>query len=182
MTHVLITGPRGVGKTTLIQRVLKTLERPVRGFETKKEPALADPVRGEPLYIYTPGQPKRRTEENLLGWCRAGGPRVRPGAFDRFAGQLLRPVPAGGLLLFDELGFMESREEQFCRAVLARLDGDVPVIAAVKELDTPFLKTVRAHPKCRCFPITPENREALFPEVLAFLREQLADRRSGAGV
>ena len=53
------------------------------------------------------------------------------------------------------------------------LDGDAPVLAAVKDRELPFLERVRAHPKCRSFFITPENRDRLFLEVLAQLRLQL---------
>lgn len=180
MTHALIVGSRGVGKSTLIRRLLQELDRPVCGFETKKENAPADDALGSPTYIYPVGEPRRRTEENLLGRCKAGRFDTRPGAFDRFAPVLLRPVPAGAVLLFDELGFMESREKAFCNAVLSRLDGDTLVIAAVKDKDLPFLEAVRSHPKCRCFHITRENRDELYDEVLRFVREQLGgcpDRR-----
>ena len=34
--HALIVGDRGVGKSTLIQRVLAELNRPLFGYETKK--------------------------------------------------------------------------------------------------------------------------------------------------
>lgn len=63
--------------------------------------------------------------------------------------------------------------EAFCNAVFALLDGDAPVLAAVKDRELPFLERVRAHPKCRSFFITPENRDRLFLEVLAQLRLQL---------
>ena len=44
------------------------------------------------------------------------------------------------------------------------------LLAAVKDRGLPFLERVRAHPKCRSFFITPENRDRLFLEVLAQLR------------
>lgn len=172
MTHTLITGPRGVGKSTLIRRVLERLDRPVYGFETQKGDCM-DPLLGTPLYFHPLGQPRRRTEENLLGYCGDRRAEARPGAFDRFAPLLLRPLPDGSVILFDELGFMESRDKRFCAAVLSRLDGDIPVIAAVKDREVPFLERVRSHPRCRCFSVTEENRDALFQEVLHFVQEQV---------
>ena len=49
--HALIVGDRGVGKSTLIGKVLQELGRSVSGYETKKEDALADAAHGIPFYI-----------------------------------------------------------------------------------------------------------------------------------
>lgn len=73
-------------------------------------------------------------------------------------------------MIMDELGYLESSSELFCRAVLERLGGRDPVIAAVKDRDTAFLSSVRSHPGCRCFFITEENRDALYEEVLDFVK------------
>ena len=35
-THILITGPPGVGKTTLVQKLYKTIKKPVFGFYTEE--------------------------------------------------------------------------------------------------------------------------------------------------
>ena len=53
--NVLIVGARGAGKTTLIRRVLESLDCPVWGFETEKE--------GDQVHIYDAGAehvPQRR--------------------------------------------------------------------------------------------------------------------------
>ena len=97
-------------------------------------------------------------------------------AFDRYAPKLLEPMPEAVLVKLDELGFLEAGSEAFCRAVLRLLDGDRPVIAAVKDRDVPFLNAVRAHPAARCFQITEENRDELYEEVLAFMKQQLEER------
>jgi nucleoside-triphosphatase len=81
--------------------------------------------------------------------------------------------PKDSLILMDEIGFMESKAEVFCKAILKLLDGDIPVIAAVKEKNTPFLDQVKSHPNCRVFYIREDNRNELFEEVLAFLQKQL---------
>ncbi len=174
--HALIVGPRGVGKSTLTHRILAELGKPVFGFETKKERDLFDPANGSPIYIYDAGTEHRQTPDNLVGYCENKQFAVMKEAFDRYAPKLRAPVPEGHIVLMDELGFMESASEAFCSAVLSLLDGDVPVLATVKDKDTPFLQAVRTHPKGKCFYITEENRDSLYPEVLSFLQEQLTEK------
>ena len=89
------------------------------------------------------------------------------------------PVPNGHIVLLDEVGFMEASSKAFCGAVLSLLDGDIPVLAAVKDKEIPFLEQVRNHPKGKCFYITEENRDELFAEVLEFLRAQLSSTEQG---
>lgn len=162
--NALIVGARGVGKSTLIRRVLESLGRPVSGFETEKE--------GDQVHIYDAGAEHVPTEENLVGRC--GETRGFPVAegFDRYAPRILAPVKAGSVMIMDELGYLESSSEFFCRAVLERLWGRDPVIAAVKDRETDFLRSVRAHPGCRCFFVTEENREELYREVVSFMKNQ----------
>ncbi len=174
--HALIVGNRGVGKSTLIGKVLDALGRPVFGFETKKEDFLAEDENGSPIYIYPPRCERVRTEENLVGYCKNHRFQAAAEVFDRYAAELRKPIPAGSIVLLDELGFMESRAEEFCAAVMALLDGDVPVIAAVKDKDFPFLEAVRSHPKGKCFYIDTENRDELYPQVLDFVRTQFEER------
>ena len=109
--HTLIVGERHVGKSTLIGRVLNALDRPVYGFETKKEDSLADELRGSPVYIYDAWQERVRTTGNLVGYCKNHRFDAAAEVFDRFAPKLRKPVPAGGIVLLDELGFMESQAE-----------------------------------------------------------------------
>lgn len=170
--HALIVGSCGVGKSTLIEKVLRELGRPVTGFVTRKEDALGDSVLGIPVYIYPAGRPRTQSEENLLAYCRGTRPEVYPEAFDRFVPKM-RPPQADSVVVMDEIGFMESSSEAFRTMILRQLNGDIPVLAAVKDLDTPFLNEVRSHPNCRRFDITPENRDMLYGEILAFLREQI---------
>lgn len=171
--HTLIVGSRGVGKSTLIRRVLAELSCPVFGFETKKEDALADEEKGSPVYIYEAGTEHIQTSENLVGYCKDKRPSVMKVAFDRYAPKLCADIPDGYIVLMDEIGFMESASEDFCNAVLKLLDGNVPVIAAVKNKETEFLNTVRTHPKASCFYITEDNRDVLFEEVLSFIKKQI---------
>ena len=173
--HALIVGDRGVGKSTLIHRVLKELNRPAFGFETKKEEQLEDSIRGCPIYIYDAGKPHIRTPENFIGYHKEGDVPAITAAFDSYAPKLLEPVAKDAVVELDEVGFLEASAENFCHAVLHLLEGKNPVIAAVKNREHPFLDVVRNHPNARCFYITAENRDALYEEVLAFMKQQLEE-------
>jgi len=172
--HALIVGARGVGKSTLISRVLEELKCPVVGFETKKEEA-QDGQPGWPVYLYEVGKARVQSRENLVGRCGNRCLARCPEVFDRYAVTLREPAAKGCVVKLDELGFLESASEAFCGAVLEKLEGDAPVIAAVKDRDTPFLRAVRSHPKAVCFFITEDNRDGLYREVLAFMREQMSE-------
>ena len=178
--NALIIGPRRIGKTTLLRRVVAELGCPVVGYATKKEEALYDPIKGNPIYLYPvqaiSGRPEDRVSdpEHLVGWCLDQKPESLPEAFNRFAPQLLEPRPDGGLVVFDEVGFMEAKAEAFADAIFKRLDGPDPVLAAVKSKGGhEFLERVRKHPDSHCFYITEDNRDALVREVVDFLRPQL---------
>ncbi|MCR5174969.1 MAG: nucleoside-triphosphatase [Oscillospiraceae bacterium] len=172
MRHALIVGGQGVGKSTLIARVRRELALPEAGIETVRETALAED-RGAPVYIYRVGCPRTRGQENLAAFVGGKGRRSFPETFDRYAAFLKEDCARAGLIVLDELGFLESDAATFCGTVLDLLDGDIPVLAAVKPKDTPFLAAVRHHPKAEIFTVDESNRDVLAGQVLAFLRGQL---------
>ena len=65
------------------------------------------------------------------------------------------------VLLMDELGPAESGAKKFCEAVLAALDGDLPVLGVLQKADTEFLRAVAGHPRVRLVTVTVENRDEL---------------------
>ena len=75
------------------------------------------------------------------------------------------------MIVMDELGFLESEAKAFRAAVLGVLDGEVPVLAAVKDrMDVPFLHQVCAHPRAEVVPIDTQNRDALFHRLLPIVK------------
>jgi nucleoside-triphosphatase THEP1 len=129
--HILISGDRGVGKSTLIERLLAHCPRPRYGFITRMEPAGADGFR--PIYIHPANQAPAQwvyTEGNCIGTCDSRTHRPDREVFNTLGVRYVREARPGGILIMDELGFFEAQAESFADAVLAALAGDIPVIAA----------------------------------------------------
>ena len=165
MRHILIVGRNGVGKSTLIRALIEAIPAPVCGVITKKEAEQSDGFC--PVYIHSYGSERRYTEENRIGLCREGHSVAFPQAFNRFAETM--DFPHDAVIVFDELGFMESNAPRFTEAVLRTLDESPLVIAAVRDKETPFLDAVRSHPRADVYRINPENRDALRESLLGML-------------
>ncbi|MBS6396074.1 MAG: hypothetical protein KH452_02810 [Clostridiales bacterium] len=167
--HILICGPRGVGKSTLIEKLLNLTTLPVSGFVTRSTPR--DETGYHSIYIHPAADRVRlRTRENHIGDCTGRERTVNTEVFTDVGVPLLQAEE--GIIFMDELGFMETGSKPFCDAVLHALDGDIPVIAAVKErYDIPFLNQVRQHTKAARYVITKENRDALYEELSEKIRQ-----------
>ena len=170
--HILLCEERGVGKSTLIEKLLQACPRPRYGFLTRMEAPGPDGFR--PVYLHPAGEPRERwtfPEEACVGVCDSRTHRPNLEVFNTLGVSCIEAARPGGILVMDELGFFEARAEGFTAAVLRALDGDIPVLAAVKaRYDVPFLNAVRAHPRAEVFPITAENRDELFYRLLPRLR------------
>ena len=115
-----LIGPDGVGKSTLIRRLLEHSTREVGGFVTKRLP-VADENGFFPIYLYPASQSEgeRRNETaNLVGTCDSRSSIRHPEVFDGLGAQLIKSAPSGGIILMDELGFLENDARVFQSTVL----------------------------------------------------------------
>ena len=173
--NILLCGDVGVGKSTLIRRLLEETQLTVGGFCTKMDKDSEEEM--HPIYIYPAAVPvelRQRNRGNLVGRCGDFGRKkeIFAEVFDAVGTAYLQDTQGCQVMVMDEMGFMESEAHQFRNAVLRALDGDLPVLAAVKNRrDVDFLRQVLTHPKGAVYRITPENREELFRELLPIVRE-----------
>lgn len=166
--HILICGDVGVGKSTLIRKLILSAGKPVYGFATKRLTHEKDGF--FPIYIHPADRPEEErtySPDNYIGRCDGKIHDVKYDVFNKEGVRLIEGAKDDGLLIMDELGFMEAKAEKFVDAVFKALDGDVQIIAAVKSRrDVPFLEEVRNHPKSEVFRITKENRDQLYTELI----------------
>ena len=163
--HILIVGDVQVGKSTLIRRLLEHCTLPVAGYYTRASERDANGVRH--FYIHPAGADDvQQGPENCIGSADGKTKESRPEVFDRLGTQYLETSP-GSVIVMDEIGTMEENALRFRDKVLTCLDGDIPVIAAVKsKAGSSFLERVKHLPNTRLYWITEQNREMLYEELL----------------
>ena len=122
--------------------------------------------------IYSSCSEAERTygSANLIGRCDICIRDVYTNVFNTLGAEYITAAKPGGYIIMDELGFMEKDAEKFKRAVFNALDGNIPIIAALKaRYDVDFLNRIRAHEKSQLYTITPENRDALYAGLLGII-------------
>src|SRR6185295_18420058 len=138
MKHLLIVGRPGVGKTTLMRRLIASLRgRPIDGFLTEElrehEQRMGfwlSPLDGRQVLLA-----HRRMETGT----RVGPYKVNVSVLDGVAVPVIhRAIQQAFLLFLDELGKMELCSDQLERAVQEALDHGPSVIATAGNGPLPF--------------------------------------------
>lgn len=168
--HIVIAGERHVGKTSLVRKLIDGCSVPIYGFETRTTDYGPDGYHG--IYMYAAGSTDdKHTRENHVGDCNRKDRRINLDVFDRLGVRLLEAKP-DGIIVMDELGFMEEGSKYFCDRVLELLDGDIPVIATAKcDHFGGFLDKVRNHGNVLLYTLTEENRDEVYAELRPIVEE-----------
>lgn len=171
--HIFLSGLPQVGKSTIIQGVLRDLKITPKGFITLAEKKYNDGCSG--VYIH-PADTETLVEKetNKVG-LRLGqrGIIKYPQVFETVGLSILNQV-APPLIIMDELGFMENEALNFQEKVLEILDGQIPVFGVVKpkEKETPFLKKVKNHPRSQIVDVHIYNRNEVFQDLKLYWQKK----------
>jgi nucleoside-triphosphatase len=169
--NMLITGKPGVGKTTLVERLVEELRGSLRlaGFTTTEVRDTA----GERVGFDIVAVGGRRSELARIGFSspvRVGRYGVNLAAFEALALPELARRNAD-LIVVDEIGKMECASGRFRRAVEDALDSAVSVLATLGISQVPFFQAIRERPDVEVVTLTERNRETLVAELSARFRK-----------
>ena len=74
------------------------------------------------------------------------------------------------VIVIDECGRLERDAHAYHEALRRCVEGDVPVLCAIRKLKAPWADWIRNHPRVRLIEVTTENRDRIPQEILDLLR------------
>ncbi len=175
---VLVTGRPGIGKTTVIRRIVAAAGTRAAGFYTRE---VREGSRRTGFELVT-----LSGETALLATVDTDVPLGHPVSFGRYridleaidavgVPALIDALRQGLVAVVDEIGPMEIRSPRFRDAILSLLESDAPVVGTVYGRPERFADRVKAHPRVTVHTITMGNRDALPARLLAELRPWICD-------
>ena len=175
MKHLLIVGRPGVGKTTLMKRLVESLRgRPVDGFlteeyreEEQRVGFWLSPLDGRQMLL---------AHRHLETGIRVGAYKVNPTVLDEVAIPVIERAIAHAMLLFmDELGRMELCSKRFEQAVRHAFDHGPSIVATASIAPIPFLQTLKRRRDVELIPLTAANRDTVEEELAVRLEALCAE-------
>jgi nucleoside-triphosphatase len=163
---LLLTGPPGVGKTTLIKRIVVKVKDAIRceGFITQEvRSELGDRIGFDIVTLDGVVAPLAR--KGLWEGPRVGDYRVDIDSLERVAVASMTDI-RGDVMVVDEIGLMELKSQLFKDTVLRLLDDHRPLLGTTRLAREPFCDKVKAHPDVEVIEVTNRNRDGLV-EILA---------------
>lgn len=164
---LLLTGPPGCGKTTIIRKALQRTSRPAIGFYTEE-------VRGRDgkrigFDVVTLGG-----RRGPLARLEILGPRVGKYGIDlQFLEGTVLPMlesRQAGLVVIDEIGKMECLSNRFIEVVRRVLNSPTSILGTVAQAGSGLMKEARTHPDIDLVRVTISNRDGLVGEVVNKLK------------
>jgi nucleoside-triphosphatase len=163
--NILITGFPGVGKTTLVKKLVEGLKQfhPV-GFYT--EEIREEGTRKGFELISLDGRRGLLSHTDIQGPHRVGKYKVDVKGFEAFLGSIPLLNLSTRLVIIDEIGKMECFSERFKECLRECLNSDKWALATIALKGGGFIEEVKRRHDIKLFEITQRNRDSLLLDIL----------------
>ncbi|UCE19989.1 MAG: NTPase [Gemmatimonadota bacterium] len=171
MKNILLTGVPGIGKTTVIEKILSEISLNIGGFYTRE--LRRGKVRIGFRIVTPDGHEGILAHTDCESPWRVGKYGVNVREMERVGVAALdQALQERDLIVMDEIGKMELFSKRFQHAVLRCLRSEKRVLGTIQKSKTPFLEAIRARKDVRLVEVTISNRDALPQEIAGILLKE----------
>ena len=162
---IMLTGEAGVGKTTIIERVLEKGNFRAGGFITGEIREKGRRVGFEITSLK--GESGMLAHIDYHSQFKVGKYYVNLEDLERVGVAAIRKaLEEDDLIVIDEIGKMELFSREFKAAVRAVLGSKKPVLGSIMFQRSPFADGIKQWPKVQVFEVNKQNRNWLVDEVI----------------
>jgi nucleoside-triphosphatase len=166
--NILLTGPPQCGKSTLIEKLIHHIDKPLTGFFTRE---LRE--RGQRVgFSITTLATKQGTlaHEKSQSQIRIGKYGVNIDDIDQVAVPSMVPSKPDEIVVIDEIGKMECRSPLFRKTLLDILNCQHQVIGTIAQKGDPFIQKIKERGDVLLVPVSEQNRDSLVSFLEASIR------------
>lgn len=166
MKNIFITGERGIGKSTLLEKIIKNVDCSIGGFIQEKiftdkttcfnVVSLYNLKDSYTIGIYHREKDVLYSDMNVFNIISKN--------------ILLKSLGDRKLIILDELGFMEENSPLFKDTIIKILNCDIPVLGVLKECDTNFIQQIKMREDVNVIRINENNRNSMEDKILHMLK------------
>ncbi len=166
--NILITGPPGIGKTTLVRNLCNAYaDQRIAGFYTE-EIRQAGKRKGFAL-VGLNGERAILSHIDIRSPFRVGKYGVDIDVLDQFVHKLAWREPSMNLIVIDEIGKMECFSAVVRHQTQRALASETPVVATVAQRGGGFIAEVKARWDVTLIEMDWDNRDHLLAQILGRL-------------
>ena len=167
--NVFVTGPPRCGKSTVIEKLIRRVERPMTGFFTQE---IKENGRRTGFSIMTlDGKRGVLAHERMKSRFRVGKYGVNLEEIDQIAVPSMLPTNPDEIVVIDEVGKMECFSSLFRQTLMKILDSDHQVIGSIAQKGDRFIQDIKARDDVLVVNVSEKNRNTpeLFSKLLSAL-------------
>ena len=165
----LLTGPPGVGKTTLIKEAITAIEQRAGGFYTRE--MRSQGVRQGFEIVTLDGASAILASVDFHGPHRVSKYGVMVDNMDNVGvAALRRAIKECDIVVVDEIGKMELFSPAFREAVLEALDSGKKLLGTIMLAPHPWADRIKQDPRVEVVMVSRANHQQVAQELLAWLK------------
>jgi len=168
--NYLLMGHPGVGKTTIIKKLIEELKLPAGGFYT--EEMRENNMRMGFAIVTLSGFKGVLAHRNFKSRYKVGNYGVGVYTLNKIGVKEIQMcLVEKKVIVIDEIGKMELLSPQFQEVVWKALDADNPVLGTITLARHPFAQKVKARDDVVIYQVTQQNQEEVFKTLTKELKK-----------